>query len=128
MQQLIYKTENGCRKLMITRGYRGEGYIGGWTLAYTHCYTKTDRVGSGNPLRYSCLKSPMDRGAWQAHGFAKSWTGLKQFSIHKMCSYNLLYSTGNSTQHCVMVYMTKEQVDMCITHSLCYTPETNTTL
>ena len=32
--------------------------------------------GNGNPLQYSCLKNPMDRGAWQAtvHGFTKSWT------------------------------------------------------
>ena len=32
--------------------------------------------GHGNPLQYSCLKNPMDRGAWQAtvHGVAKSWT------------------------------------------------------
>ena len=22
--------------------------------------------GNGNPLQYSCLQSPMDRGAWQA--------------------------------------------------------------
>ena len=22
--------------------------------------------GNGNPLKYSCLESPMDRGAWQA--------------------------------------------------------------
>ena len=22
--------------------------------------------GNGNPLRYSCLENPMDRGAWQA--------------------------------------------------------------
>ena len=22
--------------------------------------------GNGNPLKYSCLKNPMDRGAWQA--------------------------------------------------------------
>ena len=29
--------------------------------------------GNGNSLQYSCLKNPMDRGAWQAtvHGFAK---------------------------------------------------------
>ena len=34
--------------------------------------------GHGNPLYYSCLKNPMNRGAWQAtaHGFAKSQTGL----------------------------------------------------
>ena len=32
--------------------------------------------GHGNPLQYSCLENPMDRGAWQAtvHGFAKSQT------------------------------------------------------
>ena len=33
-------------------------------------------VGNGNPLQYSCLENPMDRGAWQAivHGAPKSWT------------------------------------------------------
>ena len=32
--------------------------------------------GNGNSLQYSCLKNPMDRGAWQAtvRGIAKSWT------------------------------------------------------
>ena len=30
--------------------------------------------GNGNPLQYSCLENPMDRGAWQAivHSIAKS--------------------------------------------------------
>ena len=32
--------------------------------------------GNGNPLQYSCLENPMDRGAWQAviHGVAKNQT------------------------------------------------------
>ena len=32
--------------------------------------------GNGNPLQYSCLESPMDRGAWRAavHGVTKSQT------------------------------------------------------
>ena len=32
--------------------------------------------GNGNPLQYSCLGNPMDRGAWQAtvHGVTKSDT------------------------------------------------------
>ena len=34
--------------------------------------------GNGNPLQYSCLGNPMNRGAWRAadHGVAKSWTWL----------------------------------------------------
>ena len=34
--------------------------------------------GNGNPFEYSCLKNPVDRGAWWAtvHGVAKSWSGL----------------------------------------------------
>ena len=31
---------------------------------------------NGNPLQYSCLENPMDRGGWWAtvHGIPKSWT------------------------------------------------------
>ena len=31
--------------------------------------------GNGNPFQYSCLKNPMDRGAWSVmvHGVVKSW-------------------------------------------------------
>ena len=37
---------------------------------------RSPREGHGNPLQYSCLKNPMDRGAWQAmvHSVAKSQT------------------------------------------------------
>ena len=36
--------------------------------------------GNGNPLQYSCLENPMDRGTWWAtvHGVAKSRTQLSQ--------------------------------------------------
>ena len=53
----------------------------------------------GNLLQYSCLESPIDRGAWQAtvHRVAKSWTRLKQLSMQ-------------------------------ITESVYHTPETNTAL
>ena len=35
--------------------------------------------GHGNPLQYSCLENPMDRGAWWAtvYGASKSQTQLK---------------------------------------------------
>ena len=34
--------------------------------------------GHGNPLQYSCLENPMDRGAWRStvHGVTESRTGL----------------------------------------------------
>ena len=34
--------------------------------------------GNGNPLQYSCLENPMDRGAWRVivHGVTKSLTEL----------------------------------------------------
>ena len=34
------------------------------------------QIGSGNPLQYSCLESPVGRGAWWAavHGVTQSWT------------------------------------------------------
>ena len=34
--------------------------------------------GQGNPLQYSCLGNPMDRGDWWAtdHGVTKNWTRL----------------------------------------------------
>ena len=42
--------------------------------------------GHGNPLQYSCLKNPMDRGArWAAvHGVIKSQTQLKRLSMHAL--------------------------------------------
>ena len=40
--------------------------------------------GHGNPLQYSCLENPMDRGAKRAtvHRIAKSWIQLKRLNIH----------------------------------------------
>ena len=39
---------------------------------------KSSGEGNGNPLQYSCLEDPMDRGAWQATvpEVTKSWTRL----------------------------------------------------
>ena len=43
---------------------------------------KSPGEGPGNPLQYSCLENPMDRGAWQAivHRVAQSRTQLKRLS------------------------------------------------
>ena len=45
--------------------------------------------GHGNPLQYSCLENPKDRGAWWAtvHRVTNNQTGLKQLNMHE-CTYN----------------------------------------
>ena len=67
--------------------------------------------GNGNPVQYSCLGNPMDRGAWQAtvHGVAKeldtmeglnsnngnviiifclcrTWEKVREHSVRALCS------------------------------------------
>ena len=50
------------------------------------------------PLQYSCLKNPLNRGAWQAivYRVSKSWTRLKRLSTalsiyKKTYMYRLLF-------------------------------------
>ena len=45
--------------------------------------------GNGNPLQYSCLENPRDRGAWWAavYGVAQSQTRLKQLSSKVIMTY-----------------------------------------
>ena len=42
--------------------------------------------GNGNPLQYSCLENPTDRGAWWAtvHGIEKSPTRLERLSMQNV--------------------------------------------
>ena len=56
------------------------------------------REGNGNPLQYSCLENPMDRGAWPAtvHGVAKSQTQLSTHAHMPACSNSI----GIKTQWC----------------------------
>ena len=41
----------------------------------------------GNPLQYSCLENPTDRGAWWVaiHRVTKSRTRMKPFITHAKC-------------------------------------------
>ena len=45
--------------------------------------------GHSNPLQYSCLENPMDRGAWQAtvHGVTKSRTWLSFDLFHPLSMF-----------------------------------------
>ena len=50
--------------------------------------------GNGNPLQYSCLENPMDRGArWATvHGVAKSRTRLSDYTYDMKKYSNLIFS------------------------------------
>ena len=52
---------------------------------------------NGNPLQYSCLESPVDRGAWWAavHRVTQSQTRLKWLSMHAC----IREGSGNPLQH-----------------------------
>ena len=49
-------------------GLAGEEFVIPWG--------RSPGEGNDNPLQYSYLENPIDRGVWQAtiHGVAKSWT------------------------------------------------------
>ena len=54
----------------------------------------------GNPLQYSCLENPMDRGAWQAtvHSIKK-----KQLSMHTGMCYSRM--SISHLYFCIKIYM-----------------------
>ena len=70
---------------------------------------KTPGVGNSSPLQHFCLKTPMDRGAWQAtvHGVAKSWTWLSTHTTQlvRLHSHEILDQTklvyGGKSSNCV---------------------------
>ena len=51
---------------------------------------------NGNPLQYSCLENPIDRGAWRAtvHSVAKGQTRLKRLSARAHTHTQLAVLTG----------------------------------
>ena len=62
----------------------------GWTPGWGRCPGE----GSSNPLQYSCLGNPRDRGAWGAavQGVAQSRTLLSHWTTTKTLSPGRLYS------------------------------------
>ena len=51
----------------------------------------------GNPLQYSCLENPMDKGAWWAtvHGVTKNWTRLSNFACTALCVFTIMWNLKN---------------------------------
>ena len=61
----------------------------------------------GNPLQYSCVEYPSDRGAWQAavHGVAKESDMRKKVSTHALIE--ILTDGENETRSLVALYESK---------------------
>ena len=66
-----------------------------------HGLERSPGGGHSNPLQYSCLENPMDRGAWQAtvHRVAKSQTQLKRLSVHA-CTSQFCFSVAHGNAMC----------------------------
>ena len=61
--------------------------------------------GNGNPLQYSCLENPMDRGAWWAtiHEVTKCWTWLNDLACMHSC-FTQLYDKVNQAYIYIYIY------------------------
>ena len=71
--------------------------------------------GNGNPLQYSCLENPMDRGAWWAtvHGIAKSQTRLSDFTFLFPFSAISVVSSAYS----LLIFLTAILIPACASSS-----------
>ena len=65
----VFPGGSNSKEFACTAG--DEGLIPGWGRSLGE--------ENGNPLQYSCLKNPMDRGAWRVtvYSVTKSWTWRK---------------------------------------------------
>ena len=73
--------------------------------------------GNGNPLQYSCLENPMDRGAWWAtvHRVAKSRTRLSDFTSLRFTSTVKKMEMNNIRQYLLFEDLTdcKDCMNYC---------------
>ena len=84
---------------------------------------RTPGEGNGNPLQYSCLENPRDRGVWRAtvHGVAKSLmqlcTSTAKFHIliwgHNQMLFQWMFILGLSKQRSPWKTGTKPYFYLC---------------
>ena len=83
------KAFKNCSLLQSLWGFPGDAMVKNPSAMQKHKMQvqspgleRSPGVEYGNPLQYSCLGNPMDRGAWWAtvHGVEKSWAQTNQAS------------------------------------------------
>ena len=72
--------------------------------------------GNGNPLQYSCLGNPTDRGTWQAtvQGVSKSQTEL---STHTKSPFQTGEASLGGTYPCALLRLCTNRIPHCRAHS-----------
>ena len=81
--------------------------------------------GNGNPLQYSCLENPMDRGAWWAAvcGVTQSRTRLKRLSISTAtCQASLSFTIFWSLLKLVSIESVMPSNHFILCHPLLFLP------
>ena len=94
------------------------------------------RGGDGNPLQYSCLENPMDRGAWWAtiHGVAKSRTQQSTYHRYQRLGFilgDITLSTMTLTKShflCIHYLPASRQTLICSIYSQPSCPQANNDL
>ena len=75
--------------------------------------------GQGNPLQYSCLDNPMDRGAWWAtvYKVSKSWTRRKQLSRKTSMTRQVKITQATQISACLgSNFKHGRAVSLCLVH------------
>ena len=86
-KKIIYLKLNFTGDINISFQGSGKNNAMDWIVfprnSYIEVLTPIVREGNGNPLKYPCLETPMDGGAWQAavHAVTKSRTQLSNFTF-----------------------------------------------
>ena len=90
IQAFTFKTATCIECLLVNTGFSGGSMVKNLSASAGDPRNwgsisgsgRSPRGGNGNPLQYSCLENPTDRGAWWAtvHGVAKSQTQLSNWT------------------------------------------------
>ena len=67
-------------------------------MGLIHGWGRSRRKRYGNPLKYSCLENPIDRGAWRVivYGVEKNQTRLSDWVLTRQVPYSMEYPERES--------------------------------
>ena len=105
--------------MILSRGFVNIQRIDYQGLYYYSSLGLLSGEGNGNPLQYSCLENPRDRGAWWAaiYGVAQSRTRLKRLSSKAAITKD--HKLGDLKQGIYSLTVLKSKVDIKVSAGWC---------